>query len=529
MRLGSWVSLNASPVGFAASLPAVCIFALLVQGCETAPGTDTTEIGDGDGTGNGDGDGDAEWEPIPARGDISLTSVVVNQGVDVLIADEGEWVGAKERNTVIVANRDTLIRGFWTVPDDWVPRDIRAQLELLYPDGSTVILEDVPFVDGPSFPGDLERSFIFQLLADQFPPGVKYHMTLWENGPGFEDQRESTTIIESPLGGLKQIGVQSEPAELKVVLVPVQYKTADCDTNTAEITEEQEQLFLDYIHEQNPVTEVIWEFRRESPIEWNTELTSLAELWEPLQTMRIEDGAAPNAYYYALVSACASGIDGAGGIAPGLAPPTKAAAYQRVSSGLWLDGDKYSYHTMVHELGHNQGRAHVFCAGGDAAGTDPTYPYDNGIIGIWGFGIRLFRLHNPTSTYDYMTYCAPSWVSDWTWSKTYEQITTLTAWDYEDAAPDPASNGEVLIGLLMKNGSEIWWTTQGSREPEYFSGAQTVAFNYNGEIINQPAAIEILDDGNTMITAPVPRPQVELTAATRYQAGQAHVIDLQAP
>jgi hypothetical protein len=513
MRLGSWLSPSAS----------LLALSLFMPGCETGKSEGEGPADDG----TGDGDGDAEWEPIPARGDINLSSVVVNQGVDVAVAVNGEWVGPADRNTYVVSGRDTLLRGFWEVPEDWVPRPIRAQLELRYPDGTSEVLEDTKLIDGPSFPGDIDRGFFFPLVAAQFPPGVEYHMTLWEAEEGHEDQRESSTVIESPIGGLAEIGIQPEPAEMRVVLVPVAYSTATCNTNTADITPEQEKFFLDYLHEQNPVQQVHWEFRRDAPIQWNSTLTSLAQLWMPLQEMRIVDEAPPNAYYYALVDACASGIDGAGGIAPGLAPPTKDAAYQRVSSGLWLDGNNYSYHTFVHELGHNQGRAHIFCAGGDAAGVDPSYPYENGIIGVWGFGIRLFQFHSPTASYDYMTYCGPNWVSDWTWSKTFNQIRALTSWDYEGAAAEPQADSEVLIGLLMKDGSETWWTTKGGREPEYWSGAQTVAFEYDGEIIEQPAAIELLDDGNVMITAPVPRPHAAIDAAVRYADGQAHPIDLQ--
>jgi hypothetical protein len=522
MRLGTSVSLRATTPAWTASL---LTLGLLVPACEVDTTTTTAEeVGVGT-----DEDEGVEWQPIPARGDIHIPLVVVNQGVDVPIAVDGEWVGPSDRNTYVVANRDMLLRAFWEFPEDWVPREIRAQLELRYPDGTTAIRNDSKVIDTPSFPGDLKRSFFFGLDATQVPPGVEFRITLWETEEGYEDQRESTTVIEVPISGIHQIGVQPEPAELKVILVPVRYNTGSCNTNTAEITEEQEQIFLRYIHEQNPVTEVIWEFRRNAPIEWNTTLTSLAELWQPLQQMRTDDDAPPNAYYYALVDACASGVGGAGGIAPGLPPPTKEAAYQRVSSGLWLNGSSYSYHTMVHELGHNQGRAHVFCAGGDAAGTDPAYPHDNGTIGVWGFGIRQIRLFSPTSNFDYMTYCSPNWVSDWTWSRNYTVIRTLTSWDYEGAAHDPGGLGEteVLIGLLMPNGEEKWWTTPGGREAEHFSGAQTVAFDYGDEIIERPAATDILDDGSTMVTVTVPRRGAPIQAATRFVSGEAHQVALE--
>jgi hypothetical protein len=476
-------------------------------------------------TGDGDGDGDIEpWEPIPARGDIALTQVVLNQGVDVPIAVDGVWVGPAERNTFVVASRDTLLRGFWDIPDDWVPRQITAVLELRYPDGTQTTITDTKMIDGPSFAGDLTRGFIFQLLAAQFPPGLEYHMTLWEAGPGAEDQRESTTVLESPIGGLQLIGAQSEPVELKVVVMPVVYDDgAGCSTNTAtEITAEQEQRFADYLHEQYPVQSVTMEFRRDTPIVRNEPLTSLSQLWAPLQAQRVDESAAPNVYFFALVNACAGGIDGAGGIAAGLPPDTKAASYERVASGLWIAGnDNFGYETLVHELGHLHGRAHVFCAGGDALGPDPTYPHEDGIIGVWGFGIRLFQLHSPTATRDFMTYCMPTWVSDWGWSKAFNRIRTLTAWDYEGGAatpPEPA--GEVLIGLLFKDGSEQWWTTPGAREIEHFSSGEVIEFEYDDAVIPSPTSVRLLEDGTTMITAMIPRPQIEFEAASRIAAGQ---------
>lgn len=491
----------------------------------------TTALSGGTETGEGDGDGDTSepFVPVPARGDIALTQVVVNQGVDVPISNDGVWVDGTERNTYVLSNRDSLLRAYWTIPEDWLARPITARLELHYPDGTDVVREDTKMIAGPSFAGDLDRGFWFALLAEEFPPGLEYHISLWEAAPGAEEERESTTITESPIGGRQLIGVQQEPAELHVVMMPVAYNNGDCNTNTGtEVSEAQEQLFLDYLHEQYPVQEVFLDFRRDTPIVWEQNLNSLAELWAPLQDQRTADNAPPNWYYYALVNACAGGIDGAGGIAPGLAPDTKAAAFERVSSGLWLpESNDYSYHTMVHELGHNHGRAHVFCAGGDAAGVDPAYPHEDGVIGVWGFGIRLFELHSPTANRDFMTYCSPNWVSDWGWTKAYNRIRTLTSWDYEGAPASDEPQGEVLIGLLLKDGSERWWTTPGGREPEHYSSGEFISFDYrDGETIASPTSVQILDDGNTMITAPVPRPAVAFASATRIDRGQARTIEL---
>jgi hypothetical protein len=505
------------------------LWAVAAVGCGDDVTVDTSmDTAETSGDGDGDGDGD-EWEPIPARGDIALTHVVVNQGVDVAIAVDGVWVGPAERNTFVVGGRDTLLRGFWTIPDDWVPREITAVLELKYPDGTETSLTDTKLIEGPSFAGDLSRGFIFQLQAVQFPPGLEYHMTLWEAAPGAEEQRESTTI-ESPIGGLQLIGAQPEPAELKLVIMPVAYNDGDgCITNTAtEITPEQEQRFVDYMHEQYPVQSVSLEFRRDTPIQWNEPLNSLSQLWAPLQDQRAAENAAPNVYFYALVNACVGGIDGAGGIAAGLPPDTKAAAFERTASGLWITDSDFGYETIVHEVGHLHGRAHVFCAGGDAAGVDPSYPYDDGVIGVWGFGIRLFQLHSPTATRDFMTYCMPTWVSDWGWSKAFNRVRTLTAWDYEGGSGgDPEPKDEVLIGLLFENGTEQWWTTQGAREPEHFSSGEVIEFTYEDAVIPSPTNVRVLDDGTTMITTMVPRPNVEFEAATRVSTpGQVRAIEM---
>jgi hypothetical protein len=144
---------------------------------------------------------------------------------------------------------------------------------------------------------------------------------------------------------------------------------------------------------------------------------------------------------------------------------------------------------------------------------------------VWGFGIRLFQLHSPTATRDIMTYCAPNWVSDWGWSKAFNRIRTLTSWDYE-APGEPEPPSEVMIGLLFKDGTERWWRTPGGREAEHFSSGEVIQFNYDDAVIASPTNVQILDDGTTMITTMVPRPNASFKGATRMAAGQIRSIDL---
>ena len=60
--------------------------------------------------------------------------------------------------------------------------------------------------------------------------------------------------------------------------------------------------------------------------------------------------------------------------------------------------------TIAHELGHNMNLAHAPCGG--PAGTDPSFPYPDGNIGVWGYDFRSGSLVAP-ATPDLMSYCGP--------------------------------------------------------------------------------------------------------------------------
>ena len=68
---------------------------------------------------------------------------------------------------------------------------------------------------------------------------------------------------------------------------------------------------------------------------------------------------------------------------------------------------------MAHELGHNMNLRHSPCR--DTPGSDPSYPYPDGLIGAWGYDFEGARLVSP-STPDLMAYCEPPWISDYQFS-----------------------------------------------------------------------------------------------------------------
>src|SRR5205085_6179587 len=70
-----------------------------------------------------------------------------------------------------------------------------------------------------------------------------------------------------------------------------------------------------------------------------------------------------------------------------------------------------SIDTAQHEEGHNMSRQHAPCGG--VAGPGPSYPYAGAKIGSWGYDAVTKKLMSPTANVDLMSYCDPSWVSDY--------------------------------------------------------------------------------------------------------------------
>ena len=87
--------------------------------------------------------------------------------------------------------------------------------------------------------------------------------------------------------------------------------------------------------------------------------------------------------------------------------------------------------TFAHELGHNLSLFHVLCQG-DEGGPDLSYPYDGGRVGVWGWDSRDGgSLVDPTTRLDFMTYCDPTWVSDYYFTNMlrYRLQDTLEVWE----------------------------------------------------------------------------------------------------
>ena len=388
--------------------------------------------------------------PIPVTG-ISITDVEANEGVGVPIVVGGEWVDGASRNAELIKDRRMLLRAFWAIEPDFTPREIKATLDLHYPDGSVESASRTLMVEGESSLTVLDRSFWWGLTEDLVQPQMRFQITLWEVEPLAEVQGEPAAFPDEPA----YVGVEAPDMTLRVVIVPIEHDVGASCPSAPVIDDAALAVLHDELYKQNPVSRI--EIAVRDPIVWTESLVSFGGLLGELASLRDADQADPGTYYYGVVPPCDGGPSGVGGQAidiPGF--PSSGNGWSRTAVGRWYGQIGSTANTFVHEIGHTQGRRHVYC-NGEEGGPTPVYPYLEGDIGCWGFDVVDFdTIFKPDVAKDYMTYCGNTWVSDWGWRQVVPYIREITSWDMQDAPPLD-DDSRVLVGIVDGDDEDATW------------------------------------------------------------------------
>lgn len=482
----------------------------------------TADAGESDG-GDGDGDGDIP-DPegmVPMPG-ISVAGVTANQGTAIPLSNGPVWVGPQERNAPLAPNRDTLLRLWWTVDDDWTPRDVHCRLWLEFPDGTTserwVVNENV---SSNTDANTLSSSCNFRLEREdgETVSGVRYQLSMWTPADSGVGGTLHNTV--TPTSGPEIVGFEGTDLKFNILIVPFEY-----NGNVPPI-EENLELFRKYLYEQDPITDITIAVRSEPVPITNATLNTMNAI---LGQLRINDDAPFNQYYYGIVN------NGQSWGTVGLAPINGI-----VASGLWI-GANGTAGTLVHEVGHNLGMGHVECPGNGMPPFAGDYPFPNGIVGLPGYALEDEVLH-PGSDYVYMTYCGQNgkqWASQWSWTKSFATLyqgTTQPPPMKPDSKPDgdpsPLVRVPVLRGTFDGDGSpddwQDWWTDMDVPHPErelqsqrfVFSDASGTQVEVAGEVQSQP-------DGPSMwFTVTIPwQIDMETVRIERVSAGQRYPVAL---
>ncbi len=351
---------------------------------------------------------------------LAITSVAFFQSVKVPVVTEAGPIAAEERVAPVVAGRRAAVRVYVAPRPGWTPRTVTAQL-FLEGAGQRWALEDTRFITGASTEGSASSVFSFDVAAERVVPGLRVSAQLSVADGRAMAAGGSSEARMPPDGTNVPVGVEANPGPLRVMLVPYRYNT-DMSGRLPDTSEAQLERFRSLLLAMFPISAV--ELTLHDPLPWTRPLlqsgnVDFVAMTGELRNLRRVEAAEDAVYYYGLIQPterfdqyCRGGCT----LGQGFVVLDFEDGARRVAGGVGFTGDRASS-TLAHELGHLHGRLHSPCG---ATGVDPAYPYPNGALGTWGWDARR-RFFYPPGMFDFMSYCDPDWISDYSYGALYQR------------------------------------------------------------------------------------------------------------
>jgi hypothetical protein len=429
-----------------ATAASLALVGLAGPGCNLVTGADSLVIGDGDddagtsdddtssgsdGSGSGSsgvgggvltgssssssstsGAGGGDTTPQPDMlgvegGDI--TDIVLYQGVSRPLMSAGQTAPS---TVPVVVNRPSLVRVFYQTDGAYNGQQVTARLSI---DGQEP-LEITTVLSGSSSVSDMGSTINFDVPGDMITSPFSYKVELLQPASMVQVANPDAVFPET---GFDPVTVHTV-GTLNITLVPIQYN-GDGSGRMPDTSATQVQIYEDLFMGMYPVDGVSITVR--APLTWNNSVSADGNGWNALldavADLRQTDNAPSSSYYYGAFSP-ASSMAGycSGGCVAGLGfLPGANDAFARAAIGLGFSGVG-SAETAVHELGHNHGREHAPC---NTSG-DPNFPHQGGGIGVWGYDVVAKTLYNPANFVDMMSYCNPTWISDYNFGAIFERM-----------------------------------------------------------------------------------------------------------
>ena len=342
------------------------------------------------------------------------------QGVKIPLMNNGTLPASKR--AYAVADKPSLLRVYIKHDAMWTSRPLDAILDVTTGGMTTTLKATVPDV-AASTDDALSSTINFDLTVALTPTDAEYSVRIVEKDKFAWPTSDPMTARWPIDGTTTTLDTKSSGPSLKLTLVPIRYNADGSgrlpDTSTTQLDRYKNLLYDTY---PTPAIDLVIH----APVDWGSVISPNGSGWGPLLTfianLRQQEATGTNRYYYAIFEPASSfGAFCAGGCIEGLAlvgsQPTDN--YSRAAIGLGFPGNTVAQ-ILLQELAHNMGRLHAPCGG--AANTDPNYPYPGGLIGSWGYSLTFKSLRPPTMMRDFMSYCQPQWVSDYTYRGLFDRI-----------------------------------------------------------------------------------------------------------
>lgn len=434
----------------------------------------------GDDSGTGD-------ETIPTDGleltkGLAISEIAVFQGPKVSL----EVSGAKNatRRAPVVVGREGMLRVYVTPATDWVARDVVATLALTS-GGAKKTLTAKMNVAKPSSDAALDSTFNFDLAADAIAADTTYSVSL-KTDPGQTSGGGSEDAQYPKDGSSESMDAYDTGSVLRVKIVPIRYD-ADGSGRLPDTSAAQLEVYRASFQKLYPARKV--EISVRDPYPWSEVIsrngTGFDTVLNAIINLRVKDGATKGIYYFgAFEPASSFGAYCSSGCVAGLSPLANNASdtWTAASVGIGYPGDM-SAGTAVHEVGHGHGRQHAPCSVPDP---DPKYPtgagYTNAALGPWAWDVEGKKLVAPTSAHDMMSYCQPTWISDYSFGALATRMNAVYGGAYEIlGAPKTYRIVSVAADGSLRDGGAVT-----SNEPT-FGDARSVELE--------------LEDGSKRVTA----------------------------
>lgn len=368
--------------------------------------------GNGQG-GNGEGAG-GPLDEMGAVDGVSIDSIVLFQSVERPMMENGQAVNV---STPVVANREGLLRVFYTVDAGYNGQPVYARLSVEGQDPLQVQVTPA----GSSSVGNLSTTINFDIPVNHLEVGSGYRVDLLQPIELTSNQNAGARYPST--AGTFAPTEARQAGSLTVTLVPIRYN-ADGSGRLPDTSPEQLQRYQDLFYAMYPITEIDIQVRNQ-PLDWNNTASSDGTGWSNLldqvASLRNNDNAPFNNYYYGIFEPSSSAQSYcSGGCVAGLGflgGPSDDWSHSAI--GLGFTGDMAA-ETAVHELGHNHGRGHAPCGG--VSGADNNYPYGGAALGSWGYNLLTGELYDPGSHVDMMSYCNPTWISDYNFENIFDRV-----------------------------------------------------------------------------------------------------------